>query len=128
MDSAPDFHDGYVDGVLLSQHEARILLRTVAGRQFTLLLNELERLRVNDLKEGNIIFEINFFEPRQLAPDFIFEVYEYSDESWKKFVLDEWVEKATRKSLTAIKITPSYGCTILAISRGYTLLDGRVLQ
>jgi len=51
-----------------------------------------------------------------------------SDESWKKFVLDEWVEKATRKSLTAIKITPSYGCTILAISRGYTLLDGRVLQ
>ena len=76
MDSAPDFHDGYVDGVLLSQHEARILLRTVAGRQFTLLLNELERLRVNDLKEGNIIFEINFFEPRQLAPDFIFEVYE----------------------------------------------------
>ncbi len=125
MDSPPDFHDGFIDGVLLSDSEARIFLRTVSGDRFTLALNEVEALRVNDLRQGNIVFEIRFLEPRQLDSSFVFELYEYSDEHKKTFVLKEWIEKALQNNLTALEITPSYGCTILAVFKSYTLLDGR---
>jgi hypothetical protein len=91
-----------------------------------LVLTELDALQVDDLKKGNIIFDVTFWEPGQLDADFIFEVYEYSDEYKKTFVLEEWVEKASRKGLRAVEITPSYGCSVLAIFKGYTLLDGRV--
>ena len=124
MNSPPDFHDGFFDGVLLSDYCARILLRTVKGDRFTLTLNELEALRVNDLRKGNIIFEVLFLEPKQLEASFVFELYGYKDERKKTFALDEWVEKATRKGLTGLEITPSYGCTILAIFKSHTLLDG----
>jgi hypothetical protein len=124
MNSPPDFHDGFVDGVLLSDPSARILLRTVEGDRFTLMLNELEALRVNDLRKGNIVFEIAFLEPKQLDASFVFELYGYSDEHKKTFVLDEWVKEATRKGLTAIEITPSYGCTILAIFKSHSFSAG----
>ena len=125
MASPQDFHDGFVDGVLLSDSGVRIFLRPVCEDRFTLVLNEVEALRVNDLKQGNIVFEMRFLEPRQLDSSFVFAVYEYSDEHKKTFVLKEWVEKAAQKGLTALEITPSYGCTILAVFKNHTLLDGR---
>ena len=124
MNSPPDFHDGFVDGVLLSDPSARILLRTVEGDRFTLALNELEALRVNDLRKGNVVFEVAFLEPKQLDASFVFELYGYSDEHKKTFALDEWVKEATRKGLTAIEITPSYGCTILAIFKSHSFSAG----
>jgi hypothetical protein len=126
MTGLADFHDGYVDGVLLSPSGARILLRTVEEGKFTLVLSRLEALRVNDLKKGNIIFEVKLLQLREIEASFVFEVHEYSDEHKKTFVLDEWVEKAAKKGLAALEITPSYGCSILAIFNGYTLLDGHV--
>src|SRR5258707_9845366 len=123
MDSPPDFHDGFIDGILLSDTGARIFLRTVSGDHFTLALNEIDALRVNDLKQGNIVFEVRFLEPRQLDSSFVFELYEYSDEHKKTFVLKEWIEKAVQKGLTALEITPSYGCTILAVFKSYVLVD-----
>ncbi len=124
MNNPPDFHDGFVDGVLLSGPSVRILLRTVEGDRFTLILNELEALRVNDLRKGNIVFEVVFLEPKELDASFVFELYGYSDEHKKTFALDEWVKEATRKGLTAIEITPSYGCTILAIFKSHSFSAG----
>jgi hypothetical protein len=124
MNSPPDFHDGFVDGVLLSDSSARILLRTVEGDRFTLILNELEALRVNNLRKGNIVFEVVFLEPKQLDASFVVELYGYNDEHKKTFAFDEWVKEATRKGLTAIENTPSYGCTILAIFRSHSFTAG----
>lgn len=124
MNSQPDFHDGFIDGVLLSDSCARILFRTVEGDRFTLTLNELEALRVADLRKGNIVFEVVFLEPKQLDASFVFELYGYSDERKKTFAFDEWVKEATRKSLTAIEVTPSYGCTILAIFKSHSFSTG----
>ena len=124
MNSPPDFHDGFVDGVLLSDSGARILLRTVKGDRFTLILNKVEASRVNDLRKGNIVFGVVFLEPKQLDASFVFELYGYSDEHKKAFALDEWVKEATRKGLTAIEITPSYGCTVLAIFQSHSFSAG----
>jgi hypothetical protein len=124
MNSLPDFHDGFVDGVFLSGSSARIFLRTVKGDRFTLILNELEALRVNDLRKGNVVLEVVFLEPKQLDASVVFELYGYSDEHKKTFALGEWVKEATRKGLTAIEIAPSYGCTILAIFKNHSFSAG----
>jgi hypothetical protein len=124
MTGLADFHDGYVDGVLLSPTDVRILLRTVEGKRFTLLLNGIEALQVNDLKEGNIIFEVKVLELAELDSSFIFEVYGYSDYLKKTFVLNEWLDKAVQKGLKGIEITPSHGCTVLATFKDYSLIEG----
>lgn len=124
MGSPPDFHDGYIDGVILSDSAARIFLRTLSGDRFTLVLNQLDALRVNDLRKGNIVLEIRFLEPRQVDSSFVFELYGYSDEDKKAFLSNEWVENAEQKGLTALEITPSYGCTILATFGSHSLLNG----
>jgi hypothetical protein len=122
-----DFHDGFVDGVLVSDSTARVFLRSVTGEDFTLVLAEVDALRVDDLKKGNIIFELRLLSPDQLDQDFVFQTYEYSDEHKKSFVLQDWVGKAKEKGLTAIEITPSYGCRLSALFRSHTIAVGHVL-
>jgi hypothetical protein len=124
MNSPPDFHDGFVDGVFLPDSSARIFLRTVKGDRFTLKLNELEALRVNDLRKGSVVLEVVFLEPKELDASFVFELYGYSDEHKKTFALGEWIKGATRKGLAAIEIAPSYGCTILAVFKNHSFSAG----
>ena len=126
MTNQLDFHDGFVDGLLVSEPTARIFLRTVAEEKFTLVLYEVDALHVLDLKKGNIIFELRFLDTDQLDQEFVFETYEYSDEYKKSFVLKEWVAKAKEKGLSAIQITPSYGCSLSALFRSKTITGGHV--
>jgi hypothetical protein len=121
-----DFHDGFVDGVLISGSTARIFLRSVAGETFTLVLAEVEGPLVNDLRKGNIIFNVTLLSVDELDADFVFRIYQYSDEHKRKFVLEDWTEPAKKKGLGALEITPSYGCTISALFRGHTMISGHV--
>jgi len=121
-----DFHDGFVDGVFVSDSTARIFLRSVTGDKFTLVLAGVDALRVNELMKGNIILELALLSVNQLDADFVFEIYGYSDEHKKKFVFEDWVEKAKQKGVHALEITPSYGCTISALFRSHTIVDGHV--
>jgi hypothetical protein len=122
----PDFHDGYVDGGFSSDSTVRILLRSVSGEEFTLVLDEVDALRVTDLMTGNIILELKLLMPDQLDPNFVFGIYEYSDEHKKKFVFQDWVEKATQWGMNALEITPSYGCCLLALFRNHTIVGGHI--
>jgi hypothetical protein len=121
-----NLHDGFVDGVFISDSTVRIFLRSVTGEQFTLMLNEVDALRVNDFKKGNIIFELRFLSPDQLDADFVFEIYEYSEHDKNNFVLKDWIGKAKEKELAAIELTSSYGCSLFALFKNRTLLSGHV--
>lgn len=119
-----DFHDGYVDGLLISGPSIRIFLRTVDEKRFTLILSQVETLRAEDFRQGNIIFELNLLSVDELDSAFIFEAYDYSEELKRAFIMNTWVEGAKKKGLQAIEITPSYGCSIAALFKGYTLVAG----
>lgn len=124
MPFQPDFHDGFVDGVLASDGTARIVLRIVTGERFTLLLRGVDALRVNDFRKGNIVLELNAINLDHIDPEFVFEIYDYSEESKKAFVLTDWVEAAKKKGLKAIEIIPSCGCAIAALAEDYELVQG----
>jgi hypothetical protein len=108
MVTLPDFHDGFVDGMLVRGSSALILLRTATERRYTLQLNEVDTLRANDFRQGNIIFELNLLSVSQLDRSFVFEAYDYNDQLKQQFVLEAWKRKADEKRLEALEITASY--------------------
>lgn len=122
----PDFHDGYLDGLLVSNRQARIFIRTHRGAQFTLVLREIERLHAENFREGNIIFSVDFLEPEQLTVEHIAEAYYYGQIS-PEFVLSDWMEKAKQKGLKTIEISTSYGCSALAFFMAYEFIEGHVI-
>lgn len=124
MNSHINFHDGFVDGLLLFGAKVHIFLRTVDGEKFTLILRDVDALRVNDLRAGNIILSLDFIQPKQLDESFVFDAYQYSEEHKKTFVLAAWITKAAEKQLKAVEIAPSYGCELLAIYKEHELVNG----
>jgi hypothetical protein len=127
LTNLPDFHDGFVDGVFSFDSTVRIFLRSVTDDKFTLVLDEVDALRINDFKKGNIIFELRFLSPDQLDADFVFETHDYSEQHKKNFALKDWIGKTQEKELTAIEITPSYGCSLLALFKIQAIFRGHVL-
>ena len=63
MISWPNFHDGYVDGVLTSGRDTSIFLRTVNAKKFTIILHGVEQLVLNDFRQGNIVSSVDLLEP-----------------------------------------------------------------
>ena len=126
MVTPPVFHDGFVDGMLVRGSSALILLRTATERRYTLQLNEVDTLRANDFRQGNIIFELNLLSVSQLDRSFVFEAYDYNDQFKKQFVLEAWKRKVDEKRLEALEITASYGCQLLAVFRSPNLIEGYI--
>ena len=116
MDNQPSFHDGVLDGLLTSQSgPVRVFLRTVRGEKFTLLLEDVLMLTLNEFREGNIIFGVDFLDPSQLDPSAVGDCD-----------LAAWIEKAREKQLRALQISASYGGTLVAMFRRHVFADGYV--
>ncbi len=59
MDSLPDMHDGFFDGLWISESKsAHLFLRTYTGERSTIVVKDLERVNVSNFKPGNIIFDV----------------------------------------------------------------------
>jgi hypothetical protein len=84
----------------------------------------MEALRANDFREGNIILDVEFFESNQLDASFVLDVYQYSDEHKKRFVMEDWLRAAAQKRLMAVEISASYGGTLLAVFKSYEFVGG----
>jgi hypothetical protein len=122
----PDFHDGFLDGLFVSNRQARIFVRTVREENFTIILREMERLHAENFRQGNIVFSVDFLEPEQVTVDHVGEAY-YHGQVPPEFVLSDWMEKAKQKGLKAVEISTSYGCSALAFFKSYELVEGHVI-
>jgi hypothetical protein len=87
----PDFHDGYLEGLFVARSIAKIFLKTVAGERFTLVLDGVEQLRAQNFHEGNIIFDVEFFEPEQLSPELIAWTYGHNGDK-QDLVMKDWIQ------------------------------------
>jgi len=123
----PDFHDGFLDGVFVSGSQAAIFLRTLEGQEFKLVLRDVERLHVENFREGNIVFSLDFLEAEHLTLEHICEAYQYNERVPPGFVLEHWVEDAKQRGLKAVEISTSYGCSALVLFKSFELREGYVL-
>ena len=116
------FHDGFLDGLRLHEtsQSVAIYLRTEQDDRFILRLNGLERLTINDFREGNIVFDLTFIPAQVISIAAINEVYRLSDsqnETAKRLLLS-----AQQGRLQLLEIASSCGATGIALFKEYSLL------
>jgi hypothetical protein len=75
----PDFHDGQLLGIVLSpdREDLTLYCRRVDGRDFSLMLPRIVRLRVDNFLEGNIIYEISIREGDRCPAEAVQRLWNY---------------------------------------------------
>jgi hypothetical protein len=119
----PNFHDGYVDGVLVAEGSASIFLRTVSSEKFTIILRGVKSLVMNDFRQGNIILDLEWVDAMNISDSAILDYY--SMPKGEAAVLrDRWIKEINGRQLHAIEISPSYGANLTAILREREIISG----
>ena len=124
----PSFHDGSVMGVVLGKELATLYMRQSSGQEFTLTLEGLEFLQMEDFREGNIVlsFEIvtrnmpykNIPFNRLFVPPHHLAETQYH-ERYQAFVTRQ-ISRIASGETKLIIILPSLGADLLAICREVT--------
>lgn len=118
MLTLPNLHDGFLDGVFLSEDKsAHLFVRTVAGERSTIVLKGIKAMNVTNFWAGNIIFDVTVVHPDRLSGEQIQHGYPYLSKEDNQGVAAH-VAKAQQQGLSALEITASYGaeCTFLFAS------------
>ena len=66
MGEIPTFHDGSFDGLCISGRIVYLFLTSWDGERSTLVLKDVELMKMNNVMQGNIIFELRFISPEKL--------------------------------------------------------------
>ncbi|WP_090177507.1 hypothetical protein [Luteibacter sp. UNC138MFCol5.1] len=121
----PPLHDGYLDGVLTRDDEARLFVRTAQGSQFTLILSGVSRFKVDGFSEGNIIFECELSTDPEITKDVLIDLNHGSTNDRE---LARLRERVSNEGYRVFWIAPSYGATVAALIEGLSVVDGVVTR
>ena len=113
------FHDGFVNGVLVEGAVAHVFLATYTGQQFVLAIEGLSGLKLEEFREGNIILDALTRDGDELTIADVMELYGYRDEvsALKK------LESVRDENLAVLEINPSYGASLLALAKTIRLFS-----
>lgn len=110
-----DLHDGYLNGLVVRAENTLVLhCKTADGKTCTVTIPGLVRLRANNFNEGNIIFELNFFQGGQCPDNLVRELKGY-DETRDAEALIADMKNIGECNWTLLELTSSYGCDLLAL-------------
>jgi hypothetical protein len=113
----PDFHDGFFDGLWISDPgRIHLFLMTVDKQPFTLVLSGVKAMNVTNVKKGNIILELMLLDTQQLTAEHIYESYELFAEQ-RESQVEKLLSSARRGGLSALQMSSSYGAECTAIFR-----------
>ena len=117
MLNLPNLHDGFLDGLWLSEDKCvHLFVRTLTGKRSTIILREVAAINVLNFWAGNIIFDVVLVEPDDLTVENIQQVYPLQASEVEKAAT--LVAQAKQRRLSALEINPSYGaeCAFLFAS------------
>jgi len=126
MDGLPDLHDGFLDGVWMSEEKrVHLFVRTHAGQPSTVVLKDVERLNVPNLRQGNVVFDVVVIAPDKLSASQIAEMYQIN--AAETDLILRLLAKARERGLLALEITPSYGAEGIVLFGALEIMPGHVL-
>jgi|SRR5271156_6404504 len=115
----PDFHDGYFDGLWIGPNRSvQVFLRTVEQQSFVLDLQGVERLMLNNVKEGNILFDLIFRTSQELTHTDIENIYGIEPNSPQLAIS---LATAKENLLHVLEINPSYGAEGAVLFRSWKI-------
>ena len=114
----PELHDGFLRGITVSPSKTlTVACSTLSGENVELVLEDVVRLRADNFREGNIIFEVRLLRGSACSPELVRKVFNYSDEEAAR-LLPRDMRTIANESWNLIAIDSSYGCELVAIARG----------
>jgi hypothetical protein len=121
LDKYSEFHDGFLEGILLDDSSAHIFLSTHQKDQFVFEASNVSRLNAEGFKEGNIIFEVLIRSAIELTLEDIEAVHGGFPEVSRSRFATKGLELALEKNLSLLEINPSYGATCLVLAATFDL-------
>ena len=106
-----------MDGLLLSNGGVQLFLSTDEKQSFILHVAGLRSLRLNNFREGNIIFDIVVRAGDEVTSRDMVELFGFSND--EKAL--QKLEGVHRESLIVLEINPSYGASCLMLATSVTL-------
>ena len=121
------FHDGFVDGLLIREPQVIIFIRTASNESFALVANDVTRMRVDSLLQGNVIFDIVMRQGEDLTRSDV-DIYGFAaSPDGEKLAVDK-LERLRTENRVALEINPSYGCECFLIAQAVTLIPRSELK
>lgn len=108
-----EFHDGAVGGLLLEGASALLFLSTSKKDSFVFKADEVDRLRMSDVRQGNIIFDVIAREGNEITLRDNMELYGFSEEA--KAV--ETLAEVRQEQRLVLEVNASYGAALLLIAK-----------
>lgn len=110
-----NLHDGYLNGIVVRAEETLVLYcKTADGKTCTVTIPGLMRLRADNFNEGNIIFELNFYQGLDCPKDLVKKLKGYDGiRDAETFSGD--MNSIEEHNWTLLELTSSYGCDLLAL-------------
>lgn len=119
--SLPHFHDGLIKGFLVENDEVRLFVQTESGVPFTLVLSGVERLSIDGFALGNIILDCEFLDGRDIPTDILVALNHGG-------TCDKGLERlraiVAEGTYRLFCISPSYGATVVALVKGFSVQEG----
>ena len=121
MKTFNEFHDGYLDGLLIHGSGLSVFLSTADKQRFLLKAGGVLSLRMDGFRQGNIVYEVLVRDGDEVTLDDINSLYEFTDETKAISKLEE----TRRSGRVVLEINPSYGATFIALAESVEILNHR---
>jgi hypothetical protein len=115
------FHDGFVDGFLIREPQVIVFIRTYGNEAFALVADDVMRMRVDALLQGNIIFDIVMRQGEELTRSDV-DIFGFAANRDGEKLANDKLERLRIEKRVALEINPSYGCECFLIAQAITLI------
>lgn len=115
------FHDELVKGINLNEEGDRaeiIILSDDYSREWTIILEELDLLKIDNFRQGNIISYIESYDWTEVPMEFIAPFLDMDVESFMQSKYYSVYQKSIAEDkLFLFRIIPAYGCVLYALCK-----------
>lgn len=121
MKTYNEFHDGWFEGVWIEPERAHVFLKTIEKDPFVIVGEGVVALEANDLKRGNIIFDVSIKTHEELTSGDVDTLPELKMIDTSK--ADVALERTRQRKLMLLEVNPSYGGSCVVLARSFELLN-----
>ncbi len=115
----PNFHDGHFDGLRIGPSKlVSLFLRTQDGKSFILALREVDALKLSDIKQGNIIFDLVSRSTEELTSSDMAELYSVDVDAAQ---VTDLLRVKREQGFQLLEINASYGAQGLVLFQTFEI-------
>jgi|SRR5579872_272431 len=122
MKKFEQFHDGFYNGLRIEGKSVALFLETFANERHVLLATGVVALRSDEIRAGNIVFDVVLLTANEIGLAEIREVYGLDDGEQDESDAQRFLAKAQEEGSSFLTITPSYGGSSFVLAKAFAFM------